>query len=98
MFSQFWVVPPKMVWSVKAGVFFFNLVGVFPPSVLNHLSASLVQLCRRNSNWVFEVERGAILPRPRLACLGGGGEPPVEGSGNPWWVEGWPWMCSNHYP
>lgn len=55
--------------------FFFNLVGGFSPSVLNHLSASLIQLCRRNSYWMFDVELCASLPRPCLVSLGSGEEP-----------------------
>lgn len=63
--------------------FFFNLVGVFSTSVLNHLSASLVQLCRRNAYGMSDVELCAVLPRAlpgvlairERASVGGLGQP-----------------------
>lgn len=50
--------------------FLFYLVGVFSTSVLNHLSASLVQLCRRNAYGMSDVELCAILPRALPGVLG----------------------------
>lgn len=96
-----WVVPPKMAWPVKTNVIFFflNLVGVFSTSVLNHLSASLVQLCRRNAYGMSDV--GALChPIPGLSwCTWDVGESPqLEGLDSPWRVEEWSWMYSNHYP
>lgn len=63
--------------------FFFNVVGVFSTSVLNHLSASLVQVCRRNAYGMSDVELCAILPGPCLVYLGCGEEPSVGRIGQP---------------
>lgn len=54
----------------RCDFFFFNLVGVFSTSVLNHLSASLVQVCRRNACGMSDVELCAILPRALPGVLG----------------------------